>query len=71
MQLWPDALQKVLLYQPFAGYLDIPVRLYVGSMDARQGMLAILLQFAWVLVFVVIGKALMERKLKTLIIQGG
>ncbi len=71
LQLWPDALQKVLLYQPFAGYLDIPVRLYVGSMDARQGMLAILLQFAWVLVFVVIGKALMERKLKTLIIQGG
>ena len=71
LQLWPDALQKILLYQPFAGYLDIPVRLYIGSMEAGQGMMAILIQLGWVMVFVVIGKVLMERKLKTLIIQGG
>lgn len=71
LQLWPDALQKVLLYQPFAGYLDIPVRLYVGSMDARQGIMAILVQLGWFVVFVAIGRALMERKLKTLVIQGG
>ena len=71
LQLWPDALQKVLLYQPFAGYLDIPVRLYVGSMAASQGIFAILMQLLWTLAFVLIGKTLMGRKLKTLIIQGG
>ncbi len=71
LQLWPDALQKILLYQPFAGYLDIPVRLYIGSMDTRQGITSILLQIGWIIVFVIIGRALMERKLKTLIIQGG
>jgi len=27
LQLWPDLLQKILLFQPFAGYIDIPVRL--------------------------------------------
>ncbi len=71
LQLWPDALQKVLLYQPFAGYLDIPVRLYVGSMAASQGIFAILMQLLWTFAFVLIGKTLMGRKLKTLIIQGG
>ena len=71
LQLWPDALQKVLLYQPFAGYLDIPVRLYVGSMPASQGLFTILIQLFWILAFVWMGKALIGRKLKTLIIQGG
>lgn len=71
LQLWPDLLQKILLYQPFAGYLDIPVRLYVGSMDPEQGIWAIVLQLSWVFVFVVIGRKLMESKLETLIVQGG
>ncbi len=71
LQLWPDALQKVLLYQPFAGYLDIPVRLYVGSMPWTQGIWAVLTQIGWTIAFVLMGKALMGRKLKTLIIQGG
>lgn len=71
LQLWPDALQKVLLYQPFAGYLDIPVRLYVGSMAWTEGIWALLMQTGWILAFVWMGKALMGRKLKTLIIQGG
>jgi ABC-2 type transport system permease protein len=71
LQLWPDALQKLLLYQPFAGYLDLPVRLYVGSMAWAQGIGAILMQLFWALLFVLIGKALMGHKLKTLIVQGG
>lgn len=71
LQLWPDALQKVLFYQPFAGYLDIPVRLYVGSMAWTQGIGAILMQLFWMLMFMLIGKALIKRKLKTLIVQGG
>ncbi len=71
LQLWPDFLQKLLLYQPFAGYLDIPARLYVGSMEAAQGVRAILIQCLWIAAFVLAGKKLMERKLDTLIIQGG
>jgi ABC-2 type transport system permease protein len=58
LQLWPDVMQKLLLYQPFAGYLDIPVRLYVGSMAWTQGVGAIFMQLFWTLAFVFIGKAL-------------
>lgn len=69
--LWPDALQTVLLLQPFAGYADIPLRLYVGVMAPAAGFSAIALQLGWTLVFFIAGRLLMRHQLKTLIIQGG
>jgi len=71
LQLWPDALQGFLLYQPFAGYLDIPARLYIGSMPPSQALPAIVLQLVWTLAFILFGRALLRRKLKSVIIQGG
>ena len=71
LQLWPDALQKVLLLQPFAGYADIPLRLYVGSMAPADGLPLIALQLAWTAAFIVGGRLLMRHQLKSLIIQGG
>lgn len=71
LQLWPDSLQRVLLLQPFAGYADIPLRLYVGSMAPSAGLPAIGLQLCWTLAFVVAGRLLMRRRLQSLIVQGG
>ena len=71
LQLWPDAMQKLLLYQPFAGYLDIPVRLYIGSMAPAQGLGALVIQAMWTAVFICLGSCVMNRKLKSLVIQGG
>lgn len=71
LQLWPDFLQKILLFQPFAGYVDIPLRLYVGSMSPSAGLPAIALQLAWTLIFIIAGRRLMRHQLKTLIVQGG
>lgn len=71
LQLWPDFLQPFLLLQPFAGYLDLPVRLYVGSMPATQAVTAISLQLGWTVLFIFIGRRLMQTKLKSIIVQGG
>ncbi len=71
LQLWPDVMQKFLLYQPFAGYLDIPLRLYIGTMSTDSGLFAISLQLCWTVVFIAAGKVLMSFRLKNLIIQGG
>lgn len=71
LQLWPDFMQGFLLMQPFAGTLDIPARLYVGSMTAAEGVAGILLQLAWSGVFISLGRTIMGRKLHTVIIQGG
>lgn len=71
LQLWPEALQTFLLIQPFAGYLDIPARLYIGSMPPTMAPQAILLQLGWTASFIVLGRHLMRRKLRGIIIQGG
>lgn len=71
LQLWPDFMQPFLLLQPFAGYLDIPLRLYIGSMPPRDAIWAIGMQIVWIMVFVGIGKMLMFKRLKNIIVQGG
>jgi len=71
LQLWPEFMQKFLFLQPFSGYLDIPTRLYIGTLAPHKAGWAILLQLAWAGIFVAAGKMLMHRKMKSLIIQGG
>lgn len=71
LQLWPKFMQGFLLIQPFAGYLDIPLRFYIGTMLPKDVFLAIGLQLIWVAIFIITGRMLMSRKLKTIIVQGG
>lgn len=71
LQLWPDAMQRFLLLQPFAGYLDIPLRLYIGTLVPSQAVWAIGMQLVWTAVFAAIGRALMAKRLNTIIVQGG
>ena len=71
LQLWPEELQKLLFYQPFAGYLDIPIRLYLGTIAPGDAGRAIFLQLLWSCVFILSGKVLMAKRLQTVIIQGG
>jgi len=71
LQLWPDFMQRFLRLQPFASYLDTPARLYAGSTDLRTGLLSMLFQLIWIAVFIVLGKAIMQRKIRNVVVQGG
>ncbi len=71
LQLWPDALQPFLRLQPFAGMLDLPVRLYLGLTPLSQLPEALALQLGWVAVFILLGRWLIARNLKRLVVQGG
>lgn len=71
LQLWPKFLQGFLIIQPFAGYLDIPLRFYLGTLPPDNAIWAIGLQLVWAIVFIVIGKVLMSKRLKSIIVQGG
>ena len=50
--------------------MDIPIRLYIGSMQPGEAHGGVLLQVAWILFFVVAGKLLMARRLRTIVVQG-
>jgi len=71
LQIWPDFLQTFLRMQPFASHFDTPARLYAGSTDIRTGLVAMLFQLIWIAVFISLGKMLMKRRVKNLIVQGG
>ncbi len=71
LQLWPEAMQTFLYYQPFAGMLDLPVRLYVGAQPLARAGEIVLLQAFWTAVFVLTGRAWIGRSFKKLVIQGG
>ncbi len=71
LQMWPDALQPFLLLQPFAGYLDIPLRLYIGALSPTNAVFALGVQWIWILVFILLGRKIMDWQTSRIIIQGG
>ncbi|MDR3121855.1 MAG: hypothetical protein LBU58_11075 [Clostridiales bacterium] len=71
LPLWPDFMQGFLYVQPFAGYLDLPVRFYVGAIPPGRAAATIALQLGWTLLFVCAGRLVMRGRLRGVIIQGG
>jgi len=71
LPLWPDFMQPFLMIQPFAGQLDLPVRLYCGAIPPGGAGMVFALQLGWSLAFIVAGRIIMRGKLSRIIIQGG
>lgn len=71
LPLYPDAVQGLLLFQPFAGILDIPCRIYMGHLTGPDAWLGLGLQAFWSLFAMLIGRLWMERTMQRLEVQGG
>lgn len=71
LPLFPNWMQPFLSIQPFRGIIDIPVRLYSGIIPISNASYYLAFQFAWFLIFVLIGKYLMHKAMKRITIQGG
>ncbi len=71
LALYPDGLQAFLLVQPFAGFLDIPLRIYFGGLAGPMALAGIGLQLLWTTVFIVAGRVWLSRQMQRLQMQGG
>jgi ABC-2 type transport system permease protein len=71
LPLLPDWLQPVLRYQPFAGLLDFPLRMYSGHMGGWSAVAALVRQAVWIVVLIVVGKIAMARVMARVEAQGG
>ncbi|WP_019911639.1 ABC transporter permease [Paenibacillus sp. HW567] len=71
LRLWPDFMQTFLYLQPFGGFADIPLQLYVGSLPPSAALPGVGLQLIWSAIFIVAGRFIMNHKLKNIIVQGG
>ena len=71
LPLLPDGLATVLGYLPFAGLMDIPFRIYVGHLAGTEAVLRLGLQVGWLAVLVLLGRLLLARGVRRVVILGG
>lgn len=71
LALYPDWAQTALLMQPFAGMLDIPLRLYVGQLSGAGAWAGLGLQTFWTVVLILLGRWALARVMARLEVQGG
>lgn len=71
LPLFPEWLQPFLSLQPLRGVIDIPSRLYTGVIPVQDVFYYLGFQLLWILLLVLVGRALMGRALKQFVIQGG
>ena len=71
LPLLPEWLQPAMRYQPFAGLLDFPLRIYSGNITGWGAIAALGRQAVWTVVVITIGRLLMQRVMARLQAQGG
>ena len=71
LPLFPDWLQTVLRFQPFAGLADIPFRIYGAHLTGGAALVGLATQATWIVVLVVVGHMTMTRVMSRVQVQGG
>ena len=71
LPLFPQFMQPFLRLQPFAGLSDMPSQLFAGSLPPSAIGGVLLLQLAWALVFVLLGRLMLARGLRRVTVAGG
>ena len=71
LTLFPDALQTLIRYQPFAQAMDAPIRMYQNCASLPEWALNIAVQVMWIFILRGIGRSMWRRQLDNMIVQGG
>jgi len=71
LPLFPIWVQLILDFLPFRGMADAPFRIYMGHLSPESVFGVVAHQLAWIVVFVVVGRALLARGTRQLVVQGG
>ena len=71
LPLFPEWLQPLLHALPFRGLVDVPFRLYLGHIDPRDTLAVLGPQLVWTGVLIVLGRVLLARGRRRLVVQGG
>jgi ABC-2 type transport system permease protein len=71
LPLFPESVQPLIRAMPFRGIIDVPFRIYLGQLAPREVLVGFVQQVVWIAVFIVMGRMLLSRGLRRLVIQGG
>ncbi len=71
LPFFPAWARTVLDILPFRGLMDVPFRLYIGHIPPSEILPLFAHQLAWTLGLIVVGRLLLARGIRRLVIQGG
>lgn len=71
LRFLPQWVQQLAHLTPFPHMLNTVVEIYLGVLQGRELVTALLLQLAWILALVLAGQLLLRLGVKRLVIQGG
>ena len=71
LTLFPDSLQTLIRYQPFAQALDAPIRMYQSCASLPEWALNVAVQAGWILILRWVSRAMWQKRLDNMIVQGG
>jgi ABC-2 type transport system permease protein len=71
LPLLPDWAQKALAWSPFAGMFDLPFRIYTGHLVASDLAIVLVRQLGWTIALVALGRWLLRRGMRRVVVQGG
>jgi ABC-2 type transport system permease protein len=68
---FPSWAQTVMKFLPFKSLADTPFRLYTGHIPFTEASWYIAQQLIWVLIMVLLGRWILSRGIRRLVVQGG
>jgi len=71
LPLFPNWAQSILAFLPFAGLVDTPFRLYMGEIPPSHVFMVLAHQLGWTLALIAIGRFVLSRGIRVLVVQGG
>ena len=71
LPMFPDWMQGALAVLPFRGLMDTPFRIYLGILFGRMAVVALLHQLVWTVGLVLLGRFVLGRGVRRLVVQGG
>lgn len=71
LAFFPDWAGGILGFLPFSGLVDVPNRFYIGALEPAMVVPMFLKQIAWTLAIAMLGRALIGRATRRVVIQGG
>jgi len=71
LPLFPDWAQPMLNVLPFRGIMDTPFRIYMGHLAPGAWAAALGHQLAWIVLLAALGRGVLARGVRRLVVQGG
>jgi ABC-2 type transport system permease protein len=71
LPLFPEWAQPVIYALPFAGLADLPFRVFTGHIAPASAIAVIAHQLVWTVALVLLGRWLMARGVRRVVVQGG